>query len=54
MMDVGIHMTDLARYILGDVTEVYGVSSNHIWKVPGFGGQCGSRVPQPIRYSGDL
>jgi predicted dehydrogenase len=35
MMDVGIHMTDLARYILGDVTEVYGVSSNHIWKVPG-------------------
>ena len=35
MMDVGIHMTDLARFILGDVTEVYGVSSNRIWHVPG-------------------
>ncbi len=35
MMDVGIHMTDLARYLLGDVTEVYGVASNRIWKVVG-------------------
>lgn len=35
MMDVGIHMTDLARYVLGEVTEVYGVSSNRIWQVPG-------------------
>jgi len=35
MMDVGIHMTDLAHFILGDVTEVYGVSSNRIWQVPG-------------------
>lgn len=35
MMDVGIHMTDLTRFILGDVAEVYGVSSNRVWKVPG-------------------
>ncbi|MGE0355020.1 MAG: Gfo/Idh/MocA family protein [Gemmatimonadales bacterium] len=35
MMDVGIHMTDLARYLLGDISEVYGVSSNRIWQVPG-------------------
>lgn len=35
MMDVGIHMTDLARFVLGDVAEVYGVSSNRIWQVPG-------------------
>jgi predicted dehydrogenase len=35
MMDVGIHMTDLARFVLGDVSEVYGVSSNRIWQVPG-------------------
>ena len=35
MMDVGIHMTDLARYLLGDVTEVYGVASNNIWKIVG-------------------
>ena len=35
MMDVGIHMTDLARYVAGDVTEVYGFSSNRVFKVPG-------------------
>lgn len=35
MLDVGIHMTDLARYLLGDVTEIYGVASNGIWKVVG-------------------
>jgi predicted dehydrogenase len=35
MMDVGIHMTDLARFVLGDVSEVYGVASNRVWQVPG-------------------
>jgi predicted dehydrogenase len=35
MMDVGIHMTDLTRFVLGDVSEVYGVASNRVWKVPG-------------------
>lgn len=35
MMDVGIHMTDLARYILGEITEVYGVMSESVWNVPG-------------------
>ena len=35
MMDVGIHMTDLARFVLGEVSEVYGVASNRIWQVPG-------------------
>lgn len=35
MMDVGIHMTDLTRFILGDVAEVYGVATNRVWKVPG-------------------
>jgi predicted dehydrogenase len=35
MMDVGIHMTDLARFVLGEVSEVYGVSSGRIWQVPG-------------------
>jgi predicted dehydrogenase len=33
MMDVGIHMTDLARYIMGEVDEVYGVASGRIWHV---------------------
>jgi predicted dehydrogenase len=35
MMDVGIHMTDLARYMMGEVREAYGVASNRIWKVDG-------------------
>jgi predicted dehydrogenase len=35
MMDVGIHMTDLTRYVLGEVHDVYGVASNRIWKVDG-------------------
>jgi predicted dehydrogenase len=35
MWDVGIHMTDLARYFLGEITEVYGISTERIWKVPG-------------------
>ena len=35
MMDVGIHATDVARWLLGEITEVSGVLSESIWKVPG-------------------
>jgi predicted dehydrogenase len=35
MMDVGIHMSDLARYLLGEVSTVYGFMSGSIWNVPG-------------------
>lgn len=35
MMDIGIHMTDLARYFLGEITSVYGVMSENIWHVKG-------------------
>jgi predicted dehydrogenase len=35
MMDVGIHMTDVMRYIMGEVTSVYGVMSERVWHVPG-------------------
>ncbi len=35
MMDVGIHMTDVARYLLGEITEVSGVMSENVWHVPG-------------------
>ncbi|MFQ5698653.1 MAG: Gfo/Idh/MocA family protein [Myxococcota bacterium] len=35
MMDVGIHMTDLARYVLGEIEQVYGASASHIWQVEG-------------------
>ena len=33
MMDVGIHMTDLARFVMGEIDEVYGVATNRIWNV---------------------
>lgn len=35
MMDVGIHMTDLARFVMGEIREVYGVATGNTWKVPG-------------------
>ena len=35
MMDIGIHMTDLARYVLGEVTSVYGFMSESVWNVKG-------------------
>ena len=35
MMDVGIHMTDLARWMAGDVVEAYGVAGENVWRVPG-------------------
>ena len=35
MMDVGIHTSDLARYVLGEVTSVYGFMSESVWHVPG-------------------
>lgn len=34
-MDVGIHMSDLGRHFLGDITEVYGVVSERVWRVAG-------------------
>lgn len=35
MMDIGIHMTDLARYVMGEITSVYGCMSESVWNVPG-------------------
>jgi predicted dehydrogenase len=35
MMDVGIHMTDLARFIVGEIVEVYGVARGKVWNVEG-------------------
>lgn len=35
LMDIGIHMIDLTRYLLGDVVEVYGVTSGNVWKLDG-------------------
>ena len=35
MMDVGVHMTDLARHLLGDVEEVYGAASERVWHLDG-------------------
>ncbi len=35
MMDIGIHMTDLARYFLGEITEVSGVMSENVYGLAG-------------------
>jgi predicted dehydrogenase len=35
MMDIGIHLTDLTRYLFGEVVEVYGVATGSVWKVAG-------------------
>lgn len=35
MWDVGIHITDMVRYLLGEITSVYGVASKQVWKVDG-------------------
>ena len=35
LLDNGIHIIDLTRYLLGDVEEVYGVATNRVWKLEG-------------------
>ncbi len=35
LMDVGIHMIDLTSYVLGDVSEVCGIATGDVWKLPG-------------------
>lgn len=35
MMDVGIHMSDLTRWLLGEISSVYGVMSDTVWNVKG-------------------
>jgi predicted dehydrogenase len=35
MMDVGVHMTDVAQYLMGGITQVYGLMSENVWHVPG-------------------
>lgn len=32
LMDNGIHIIDLVRYVLGEITEVYGAASADVWK----------------------
>ncbi len=35
LMDIGIHATDLVGYLLGDITQVFGVASESVWQVAG-------------------
>lgn len=35
MWDIGIHVTDMVHHLLGDITSVYGVATEHVWKLPG-------------------
>jgi len=33
MMDAGIHVTDLARYVAGEVNQVYGIATGTVWNI---------------------
>ncbi|WP_424990406.1 Gfo/Idh/MocA family protein [Fluviibacterium sp. S390] len=35
LWDVGIHMTDMARFLMGEITSVYGVATENVWQEPG-------------------
>jgi predicted dehydrogenase len=35
MMDVGIHMTDLIRFVAGEIEEVHGAATGGVWRVEG-------------------
>jgi predicted dehydrogenase len=35
LMDNGIHIIDLTRYLLGEVSEVFGVATGNVWKLDG-------------------
>lgn len=35
LMDVGIHMLDLTRFLFGEVEEVYGKATGNVWNLPG-------------------
>lgn len=35
MWDIGIHLTDMVRHLLGEVTSVYGVARETVWNLPG-------------------
>lgn len=35
LWDVGIHMTDMARHLMGEISEVHGVATNRVWRVEG-------------------
>jgi predicted dehydrogenase len=35
MMDLGIHMADLVRFVAGDIDVVHGLTTHGVWRVPG-------------------
>jgi predicted dehydrogenase len=35
MMDLGIHVTDLVRFLVGEIDRVYAVTTNRVWGVEG-------------------
>jgi predicted dehydrogenase len=35
LMDNGIHIIDLTRYFLGEVSEVFGIATSQVWKIDG-------------------
>ena len=35
LMDNGIHLIDLTRYLLGEIDEVFGIATGNVWKIDG-------------------
>ena len=54
MMDIGIHMSDLARYFLGEVTQVSGVMSEKVYGLPGSEDNAVAVFTSPEGIPGDL
>lgn len=54
LMDNGTHVVDLARYIMGDVTEVYGHASNRVWNIDGVEDNAVALVRSPDGASGSI
>ena len=54
MMDVGLHLTDLVRYLLGEITEVYAVAGERVWEQSGSEDNAlaifKTEVGVPVRY----
>ena len=54
MMDIGIHLSDLARYFLGEITDVYGFDVRAGPAGGRLGRQRHGHLPEPRRHRGDL
>lgn len=54
LMDNGTHVVDLVRYIMGDVTQVYGHASNRVWNIDGIEDNAVALVRSPDGACGSI